>query len=422
MIDYSLNTFATEILETQYAKYEAAYVAYELKYGRTVGQWYGVIEGILAKAATPQQAKALMDEEFNRYVNRLWTAGELSDEYAEYEILVWEQKGSGLLGITASLTPDVKKKISDNYKEILAQRLSPVFTRLAYKARTKLENHYYYTQRELERQLDKSIRIVVGVQGLPKGASVQSALYDGETSLARGSILQSDGESIIEVPVKKLLKKGVPDTVVIRVARAKDISFYRKPIRIEQGTTRIEFVLDEMDRMDVDAEPVKKDTSPAIDQKEKPSLDTTTSRDTQDSSGQSADGNSSDLDMEEQKPSAPKEQRGSGGGFTWLFSDDVLTITLLQTTTVDGGTDLIYTLSQSFDTKDMELDGVQFLGYTRLKKESAGQNAYGYDRWTIEEEIKFSMPKTGAPARFFLWVSTKEGSASTYKSSLNLQL
>lgn len=424
MIDYSLNRFATEILGSQFLQYEAAYHEYELKRGRKIMEWYTIIEGILANARSAEEAGRMMEAEFNSYVNRLWAGGELSDEYAEYEILVWEQKGSGLFGITASLTPEVKKTISENYKEILAQRLAPVFTRLAYKARTNLETHYFNVQRDLDKALSRYITVTANVDGLPKGATAQSALYEGDTVLCSGQRINADGDSGIKAPVKEILKKGIPDTIVLRVVNGKDISFFRQPLRIEKGTTTVSFVLENLDVMEFDEKPVKKDSGAddsalskdADGQEIKASGDGSSPSGSAGSSGTSA---SSDTAAPAREP---KEQSGSGGGFTWVYKDDVLAITLSGITTVDSGTDLIYILSQSYDYSDRELEGVSFLGYERLKKESAGQNAYGYDQWEIVEEIQFAMPRTGQSERFYLWVFSREGSASTYKSSLSLQL
>ncbi|MBP7263500.1 MAG: hypothetical protein KBB32_04940 [Spirochaetia bacterium] len=402
-IDYSLNTFATTLLDAEFRAYEWAYQEFYREYERTLPEWYDLVTRILQRARNPQDARAMLYAEFGAHAEKLWLYQSSDyDKWTDFDSMVAEAKGSRV-GVTLSLTPEVKEKISANYKAVLAQRLTAVIARAAENVRTKLVKYQYGYQRDAERYARNEATIRVSVTGMGEGQRVRAALYRGDRKLIQSLAILSDGELLIAAPLDFFLKQGAPDRIVYWVGTEKSgkrsSEYFSEEFRIQSLVSELSFMLENPPE---EFDPSKK---AADDTKGTPDA---TPGGSDASAGTSAAGKEIAADTQ----SAGKDTVTSGGSdvLRWELRGEDLLITLTETTTVDSGTDNNYWLSPDFYDGDLRYEGATFTGYTRVKKEAAGQNAYGYERWTIVEEVRFKVKRPkDASVYLYLWIQSPSG-------------
>ncbi len=421
-IDYSLNTFATTLLDAEFRAYEWAYQEFYREYERTLPEWYDLVTRILQRADNPQNARAMLYAEFGAHAEKLWLYQSSDyDKWTDFDSMVAEAKDSRV-GVTLSLTPEVKEKISANYKAVLAQRLTAVIARAAENVRTRLVKYQYGYQRDAERYLRNEATIRVAVTGMGEGQRVRAALYRGDKKLVQSPAIFADGELVIAAPLEFFLEKGAPDRVVYWVGTEKggkrSSEYFSEEFRIGSLVSELSFRLgNPPEKFDL---PKKADDDKVKPEEKSAGADVAADK--------SAAGKELAVDKSGGTSDAPPGTSGkdavtTGGSdaLRWELRGEDLLITLTETTTVDSGTDHSYWLGTDFNDGEKRYEGASFAGYARVKKEAAGQNAYGYDRWLIVEEIKFKVARPkGDSVRLFLWVKSAQGSVWVHKTTVRL--
>ncbi|MBN1243396.1 MAG: hypothetical protein JXA15_11905, partial [Spirochaetales bacterium] len=309
------------------------------------------------------------------------------------------------------------------YKAVLAQRLTAVIARAAENVRTKLVKYQYGYQRDAERYLRNEATIRVAVSGMGEGQRVRAALYRGDDKLLQSRAILSDGELLIAAPLDFFLKKGAPDRIVYWVGTEKggkrSSEYFSEEFRIGSLVSELSFRLGNPPE---EFDPSKK---AADDGKGKPDEKAAGADVAADKSAAgkeiAADKSAAGKEIAADKsggrsdaaPGASGKDAVTTGGsdaLRWELRGEDLLVTLTETTTVDSGTDKNFWLSPDFYDGDLRYEGATFTGYARVKKEAAGQNAYGYDRWTIVEEVRFKVkrPKDGS-VYLYLWIQSPSG-------------
>lgn len=399
-LEYSLNTFATAVLDADFRAFERAFRRANERFNqRSNEEWIQIITNILKKAQTVEQAKNMLDTALNHYTTKLWQDSG-STMYEEFIIYVSEEKGSQGFTYLGGLNEKNQRQMSENWKAELYPKLIPLFNIIAKREQVKLMNKKPVFDRQLKEQLGQRAQVKVLLKGLPQGYEVQAGFFRGQKGLS-ASRFQTDSTIVLTTPLSLFLDKGAPDSIAIRVRYSKNgktmtKSWFQK-FTLRRWNSEVLFDVSQL---------LAQDGTASGDTAEKTNLESGNDNEQQDKRGTEV--------------ASSQKITGSGYGGSWELVGDILTITRSEITTSSTKPEnVVFSLRTDFDKFDSLYEGAEFISHSILEWSEYGPNAYGYMQHKLVEEIKFKVTRPDKPVYLFLWAE-HNGSVSTWKAAIQV--
>lgn len=250
MVGYGLDTIYSEALQGRKDVYIKAYTRYYQSRGtdggyRSGAKWRTVLTGIMKDGGGVKEIEAELD----RYVNEFWVKADnfgpeyLANVMTEDEKIAWGAAGQ------AGLTDEMKKEISDSYKEDLKPLIENVLYVINEKNRTKVLEDYMAQYESLCRKFNQVITFKVIDGGKEEGKDsdyagciVRFKDLKGKVESTKGweTTLDKDGQGEIRVTfLAHMLANAGTTFEVVKIEEDTETVVHEQSFKIQMPETRI---------------------------------------------------------------------------------------------------------------------------------------------------------------------------------------
>ncbi len=233
-IDISLNKFAETALDKNLQKWEDTYREYyNTKAKRTAVDWYKIVKKIYSEANGPDQFKAKLEAEMDKYCDLFWK--DVTDGYTKVS-------DKTALGVGGEYALGVSK-INANYKNYLySTTMKPVMAKLmqyiSYQEYKKASANFEKLKAEMNREYTITVNLANYSQaGNLKATMVRFRSPGGQ--VAHSQSFDDSGRAVVKMSLFGFLKAGGPTTVEVKVPAQENTEEFTTTLTYTLNSTNI---------------------------------------------------------------------------------------------------------------------------------------------------------------------------------------